>query len=293
MHGLTGPMPVAAARLALGGLLCGALLMVCAPALAQDAPAEVTPGTVVAKVGDDTITEADIAFAAEEMQADLARMPLEARKPFLLSMIIDMKVMAQAARAAQMDQSEIFARRLTYLRDRALNRAFFADRIASAVTAEAVQAAYDKYVAEYGEVHVRHILLTTEEDALAVKAELEAGADFATVAAEKSIDPSAQQNGGDLGFVPRGRTVQPFEDAAFAMTTPGQLSDPVQTQFGWHIILFEEARAGTPAPFEQKAPEIEQMLLAESYESTLDGLKSGISISIEDPALAEAVTAQQ
>jgi peptidyl-prolyl cis-trans isomerase C len=297
MHDRAGPVPVFTHSKALGALLICGMLAFASPAAAQDAPAaaapaEVTPQTVVATVGGETITEADVAFAAEEMQQELSQMPLAARKAFLVGMLIDMKVMAKAAREAQMDQTELFARRLQYLEDRALNRVYFAERIAAAVTMEAIRAAYDDYVADYGEVHVKHILLSTEEDALAVKAELEAGAAFDTVAKAKSIDPSAQQNGGDLSWVPRGRTVKPFEDAAFALTTPGQLSDPVQTQFGWHIIRLEEARKGTPLPFEQQAAELQQQLLVESFDNTVASLKAGTEVTIADPALAEAVAAQ-
>lgn len=274
-------------------LLVGAAFVFAPLAAAQDAPPAVTPESVVATVGAETITEADVAFAAEEMQQELNQMPLEVRKAFLVSMLIDMKIMAGAAREAQMDQTELFARRRQYLEDRALNRVFFAEKVAAAVTMETIQAAYDEYVANYGEVHVRHILLTTEEDARAVKAELEAGADFATLATEKSIDPSAKQNGGDLSWVARGRTVKPFEDAAFALSTPGQLSDPVQSQFGWHIIRFEEARKGTPVPFEQMAPELQQRLLVKSFDDTVAALKQSTPVTIADPALAEAVAAQE
>jgi peptidyl-prolyl cis-trans isomerase C len=292
MHDRAGPVPVFTYSKAMGALFICSILAFAPPAAAQNAPAEVSPETVVATVGEQTITEADVAFAAEEMQQELSQMPLAARKAFLVGMLIDMKVMAEAARAAQMDQTELFARRLQYLEDRALNRVYFAEKVAAAVTIEAIQAAYDQYVADYGEVRVKHILLSTEEDALAVKAELEAGAAFETVAKEKSIDPSAQQNGGDLDWVPRGRTVKPFEDAAFALTTPGQLSDPVQTQFGWHIIRLEEARKGTPVPFEQKAAELQQRLLVESFDKTVDALKAATQVTIADPALAEALAAQ-
>ena len=298
MQDRAASVPVIRSIKALGALLAGAMFIFAPLVLAQEAappaeaPAAVTPETVVATVGDETITEADVAFAAEEMQQELGQMPLEARKAFLVGMLIDMKIMAAAARQEQMDQTELFARRLQYLEDRALNRVYFAQKIAAAVTMETIQAAYDEYAANYGEVRVMHILLSTEEDARAVKTELEAGADFATLAKEKSIDPSAQQNGGDLDWVPRGRTVKPFEDAAFALTTPGQLSDPIQTQFGWHIIRLEEARKGTPIPFDQMAPQIQQQLLVASFDSTVASLKAATQVTIADPALAEAIAGQ-
>ena len=89
-------------------------------------------------------------------------------------------------------------------------------------------------------MHARHILVATEEDAKAIKAELATGKPFEVLAMEKSLDPGGAQNGGDLGFFRKGMMVKPFEDAAFALTEPGQLSEPIQTQFGWHIIKLEE-----------------------------------------------------
>ena len=136
------------APLALASLLAG----LSAPAaLAQDAaaPAAPTPDTVVATVGGETITEADIAFAAEDLQQELQQMPPEQRKAFLLTVLIDMKVMATAARQAKMDETDLFKRRLSYLEERALRRAYFADVIAGSVTEESVQAAYDAFVAGF------------------------------------------------------------------------------------------------------------------------------------------------
>jgi len=142
--------------------LLAAAIMALSPAsgFAQDATAPAAPDTVVATVGGEPITEADIAFAAEDLSQELSRMPPEERKAFLVTVLIDMKVMAKAAREAQMDQTPLFKQRLDYLEDRALRRAYFADAIAAAVTPEAVQAAYAEYVAEFQgqpEVRARHI----------------------------------------------------------------------------------------------------------------------------------------
>lgn len=221
-------------------------------------------------------------------------MPPEERKAFLVTVLIDMKVMAKAAREAQMDQTDLFKQRLDYLEDRALRRAYFADAIAAAVTPEAVQAAYDEYVAGFQgqpEVHARHILVATEEEAKAIKAELEGGKDFAELAKEKSTDPSAQQNGGDLGFFGRGMMVKPFEDAAFAMQ-PGQISEPIQSDFGWHVIKLEESRTSQAPGLEQLAPQLQQQVMYQTFEKTVADLKAGTEISIPDAALAAAVDAQ-
>lgn len=302
---LRQPFSALAAALMLGVALAAAPLL----AIAQDAPgteapareapapaATATPDTVVATVGGETITEADLAFAAEDLQEELSQMPPQERRPFLVTVLIDMKVMANAAREQQMDQSEIFMRRLEYLEERALRRAYFAEQIASEVTPAAIQAAYDEIVAEFKpqeEVHARHILVATEEEANAVKSELEAGADFAELARERSVDPSAQQNGGDLGFFSRGMMVGPFEDAAFALTEPGEISEPVQSDFGWHVIQLQAERQSEPPAFEQVAPQLQQQVMFQTFEERLASLKEGIAVEIPDAVLAAGVEQQQ
>ena len=114
-----------------------------AEAPAAEAPA-VTPDTVVATVGGEPITEADLSFAAEDLTQELQQMPADQRKPFLLRVLIDMKVMARAGRDAGMADTPLFQQRLNYLEERSLRRAFFAETIANAVTEEAVRAEYDK-----------------------------------------------------------------------------------------------------------------------------------------------------
>jgi len=288
------------ARLTLSALLLGTALSA-APVVAQDAAAPaaeaapaVTPETVVATVGGETITEADISFAAEDLAQELQQMPPEQRKAFLVTVLIDMKVMAKAARDAQMDQTDLFKQRLEYLEDRSLRRAYFAEKIASGVTPEALQAAYDKFVAGFKgqeEVHARHILVATEDEAKAVKAELEGGKDFAELAKEKSTDPSAKQNGGDLGFFGKGMMVKPFEDAAFALEA-GKISDPIKSDFGWHIIKLEEKRMSQPPTLQQIGPQLQQQVMFQNFEAAVAQLKQGITIDIPDAALAEGVKQQ-
>jgi len=263
-----------------------------APAAAQ-APS-IDPDTVVATVGGQDITEADLGFAAEDMAQDLAQMPPDQRRPFLLRVLIDMKVMSNAAREAGMDKTDLFAKRLSYLEERALRRAYFADAIAGSVTEQSVRDAYDAFTADFQpqeEIHARHILVKTEDEAKAIKAEIDGGADFATLAKENSIDPGAA-NGGDLGFFGKGMMVPPFEQAAFALTEPGQVSDPVQSQFGWHIIKLEEKRMSAPPAFEQVAQQLQQQALMKAFGDKVDALMDGVEIDIADPALAAALNAQ-
>lgn len=260
-----------------------------------EAAQAIDPAAVVAKVGDQTITEADLGFAAEDMAQDLAQMPEAERRAFLVRILIDMKVMSQAARAEGMDQTEIFALRQNYLEERALRRAYFNDIIAGAVTEEAARAEYDDFVSQFepqDEIRASHILVETEEEANEIKAALEGGADFVELAKERSIDPGAV-NGGDLGFFGRGMMVQPFEDAAFTLTDADEVSEPVQSQFGWHVIKLAEKRQSAPPTFEQVASQIQQQLLMQSFTDKVEALMEGVEIDITDPELKAKFDAQQ
>lgn len=268
-----------------------ATVLLAVPALAtyaQDAAATAPDqSTVVATIGAHTITEADLTFAAEDMAQDLAQLPPDERRAFLVRILIDMKVMAEAARTAGMDKTETFAQRLAYLEDRALRRAYFNDEIVAGVTEEAARAEYDKFIAEFtpeDEVHARHILVEEEAKANELKAELDKGADFAKLAAENSIDPGAA-NGGDLGFFGKGMMVAPFEEAAFALENAGDISAPVQSQFGWHIIKLEEKRQSAPPSFEQVAGQIQQQLMMTTFNDKVSALMDGQEITINDEAL--------
>lgn len=274
------------------------------PVLAQDAapaapaqdaaPAAVSPEAVVATVDGAPITEADLGFAAEDLSQELQQMPPAQRKPFLLRVLIDMKVMAKAGADAGMADTPLFQQRLDYLKDRSLRRAYFADTIAKGITEEAVRAAYDKSVADFQpteEIRASHILVPSEDEAKAIKEQLDGGVDFAELAKEKSIDPGAA-NGGDLGFFSKGMMVAPFETAAYGLSDIGQVSEPVESQFGWHVIRLEEKRQSAPPTFEQLAPQLQQQLLMTSFDDTVARLMEGVAIDIPDADLAAAVAAQ-
>lgn len=285
---LFSPLRLARSASVLALFMAGAL----APALAQDTAAPVAPETVLATVGGEPITEADLGFAAEDLGQDLSQMPPEQRRPFLLSVLIDMKVLAKAGAEAGMADTPDFARRLDYLRDRALRRAYFNEAILGAVTEEAMRADYDAFVADFEpqeERRASHILVEDEDEAKAIKAELDAGADFATLAQEKSIDPGSGSRGGDLGFFGRGMMVQPFEEAAFALTEPGQVSDLVQSNYGWHIIKLTETRMSAPPSFEQVAGQLQQQLLMKSFNETVAKLMEDTTVDIQDPTLKAAL----
>jgi peptidyl-prolyl cis-trans isomerase C len=258
-----------------------------------EAPAAPQPGDVLARVDGVEITEADLAFAAEDLAQELQAIPPAERRAFLLTVLIDMKVMANAARENGLDQTELFARRLDYLEERALRRAFFAENIEAEITEEQLQAAYDELIVDFEaqpEVNARHILVETEEEAQEIRAEIEAGTSFADAAAEHSLDGSGQ-NGGDLGYFSAGMMVEEFEQAAFALEV-GELSQPVQSQFGWHLIQLEDRRVSEPPALDQLRQQLSQQVLYQNFADVVNGLKEATEIEIDDPALAAAVEAQ-
>ena len=286
----------------LASLLLAASLALAPVALAQDAaseppaaePAAPLPDAVVATVGGETITEADLAFAAEDLGQNLSSIPQAQLRAVLLAQVIDLKLMAQAGEAQGLDSDALYQMRLGYLADRALRRIYLQQAVGEAITQDEIRAEYERQVAaipEEEEVHARHILVTTEEDAQAVKAELEAGADFAALAREKSIEPAAAQSGGDLGYFRQAVMVKPFADAAFAMEV-GTVSEPVQTQFGWHVIEVLDRRAAPKPTLEQLAPQIGQQLYVQKYTELFDELRAAATIDIPDEALRGAVEAQ-
>ena len=260
----------------------------------EQPPPQPGPDTVVATVGGEPITEADLAFAAEDIGADLNQIPQDQIRAVLLAQMIDLKLMAQAGERQGLTDDQLFKLRLNYLTDRALRRAFSKVAISDTITPEAIKAEYDKQVAAIPneeEIHARHILVSTEDDAKAIKAELDAGADFIELAKTKSIEPNAAQSGGDLGYFKRGVMVKPFGDAVFAMQV-GEISNPVQTQFGWHIIKVEDRRPAAKPSLEEMTQQIGQQLYVAKYRALFDELRKAATIDIPDATLADQVNKQ-
>src|SRR6476619_3267065 len=164
-----------------------------------------------------------------------------------------MKIVAKAAEDKKIENNEDFKKRLAFTRNRLLMDSLLANEGKAATTDEAMKKVYEdasKQISGEQEVHARHILVESEDDAKAIAEELKKGADFAELAKKKSKDPGAS-DGGDLGFFTKEQMVPEFSNVAFALE-PGKISDPVKSQFGWHIIKVEEKR-------NRKAPEFEQV----------------------------------
>ncbi|EAV45871.1 hypothetical protein SIAM614_24667 [Stappia aggregata IAM 12614] len=247
------------------------------------------PDDVVAKVGDTEITEADLAFAAQDLGKELQRFPPAQWRKLLLDVMVDMELMAHAAREEGLDKDPDFQRQLDFLKLRALRNAYLAQKIDGEVTDEEVQAAYDKEFADFEgaeEINARHILVKDKAEAEAIIAELDGGADFAELAREKSTGPSGP-NGGSLGYFAKGQMVPPFEAAAFALEPGTYTKEPVETQFGWHVIKLEDKRRQEKPAFEEVANGLRQQLMRERYDARMAELKDQVAVEIVDESLAK------
>ncbi len=247
--------------------------------------------TVVARVNGFDIKQSDLDFAASEVGTRLASLPVGDRRRVLLQYVIENELMAGAGQTDNLDKTDTFPGRVKYHERRALRDAYFDAKISGAVTEADAKKIFDEQIVEVKpqqEVHARHILVTTEAEAKEVAERLKKGEDFAVIAKEKSKDTGAQ--GGDLGFFTRGQMLKPFEDAAFALDV-GQISEPVQTQFGWHIIKVEEKRDQALPTFDQvKAAIVAQLIQAKAQE-VVTGLRDTAKIEVVDPELKKAMEA--
>jgi peptidyl-prolyl cis-trans isomerase C len=264
------------------------------PAAAGDAVVATPPpaaggDAVVATVNGAPIKQSDLDFAGSEVGAQLSQFPPADRRRMLLQFVIENQLMAEAAEKDNLGSAPNFEDRLKYHRRRALRDAYFDKNVRNGVSDEAAKKVFSDKIAGMKpeqEIHARHILVETEEDAKAVAERLKKGEDFATVAKEKSKDPSAE--GGDLGFFGRGQMLKPFEDAAFALEI-GQVSDPVKTQFGWHIIKVEEKRDRPLPTFDDVKDTIMTQLVQQKAQQSARELQSAAKIDIVDPDIKKAM----
>src|SRR3982074_2462833 len=233
----------------LRGLACAAVTGCLAVVLLSGLPVRAEDANpVLAKVNGAELRQSDVALAEEELGPSLAQMDPATKKDNVLSFLIDMKIVAKAAEDKKVENNEDFKKRLAFTRNRLVRDSLLAKEGKTATPDDAMKKVYEeasKQITGEQEVHARHILVETEDEAKAVAEELKKGADFAELAKKKSKDPGAS-DGGDLGFFTKDQMVPEFSAVAFALE-PGKISDPVKSQFGSHVITGEEKR-NRPAP---------------------------------------------
>ena len=260
---------------------------------AQAAP-EADIERVVATVDGTDITLGHLILARRSLPEQFQQLPDDA----LLAGLVD-QLVQQTLLAAQLEEEPATVRLQLENEERNLRAAVaLSQHLAETVTEEQVRAAYDERAAgeePATEYRASHILLETEEEARSVIEEIEGGADFADVARARSTGPSAPR-GGDLGFFGEGMMVPPFEEAVKTLE-PGEISEPVQTQFGFHVIRLEETRQSEGPTFDAAAPEIARELQRDAVQSYLEELTAGAEVTREslegiDPSVLSTSTVE-
>jgi peptidyl-prolyl cis-trans isomerase C len=251
-------------------------------ACALAGPASADP-KVLAKVDGAPITEDDVADAMVDIGPGLPqKLEGAARQKYVLDYLIDLKLAAKKAEADKLTSTPEFERKLVYYRDKLAMEQLLGSVAKAATTEEAERKAYDeaaKAEPPQQEIHARHILLPTEEEAKAALARVKAGEDFAKVATELSKDPSG--DGGDLGWFTKDRMVPEFSEAAFKLKE-GEISEPIKTQFGWHIIKIEGIRTKSFPPFEQIKDQAARYVGQKAESDAISQLHSAAKIELFD-----------
>lgn len=239
------------------------------PALAQDAD------TVVATVNGEAITLGQMVAMRQGIDQQAQGMPETALWDLMLDQMIRQTAAAQkgAENMTARDKAALEIDRRAYLAGAAM------ERVASAEPSdEELKAIFTKIFGgePKTEYHAAHILVDSEDKAKAIKAEIDGGADFATLAETRSTGPSAP-NKGDLGWFTADQMVPEFAAGVKALKK-GEISDPVQTSFGWHIIRLEDSRTMTPPKFEEIRDQLVQQWRRDKVETTIADLVSAAKI---------------
>ena len=261
----------------LAGALCWPLAAGAAP---PSQPAAANP--VLATVDGHKIHLSDVQQAAAGLPPNLRGLPPQTLYPMLLARMIDARALVIAARRQKLENTPAVKQQIAAVTDQVLENALLNKEVAPQVTDAALRARFDKTMAGKPgaeEVHARHILVPTKAEAEKIIAQLNKGADFATLAKKYSKDPGAA-DGGDLGFFKKDDMVPAFADAAFALKPSEYTKTPVHTQFGWHVIQVL-ARRRAPAPtFDQAKQALRTQMLKAAVEKAVAQARAGVKVQM-------------
>jgi peptidyl-prolyl cis-trans isomerase C len=269
-------------RLQAGALSAGMIVLAFGP-LAFTAPA--AAAEVLATVNGVNITDDDLRIAAEDLGDNIPRqLDAKARRQYLLDYMIDGTLVAREGLQEKLDQGPDFAKQLAYYRSKILMEAVLTKVARDAVTPENLKKTYDeaaKAQKPEEEIHARHILVATQAEAEAVEKRLKAGEDFAKIANELSKDTGS--DGGDLGWFTREKVVPAFADAAFTLKV-GDISAPVKTEFGWHVIQVLAVRQTQFPPFDQIKNQVTAYVIQKAQTEFVEQLRKDAKIVRLEPA---------
>jgi peptidyl-prolyl cis-trans isomerase C len=264
------------------GLLAAAVFALLLGSAAPVAAQQDDP--VIAKVNGVEVRASDLALAEEDLGGNVPPIPGAAKRDYLLSYITDLIIVAKAAEAKKIADASEFKRRLAFMRNKLLMEQFLQSETKSAVTDAALRKAYEegvKQMAEDKEVRARHILVETEDEAKAILEDIKKGTDFGELAKQKSKDPS-KTDGGDLGYFGKDQMVPEFAEVAFKLDK-GKISDPVKTEFGWHIIKVEDKRDRAVPEFDKVKDQLETYVMRQAQGEIIGKLRQAAKVERLEP----------
>ena len=257
-------------------LVGAALLLLAGTALAS--------AKVLASVNGAEITDDDVRIATQDLGPTLPQqLKGPARDTYVLDYLIDLKLASSQAVKDGMGDTPDFGRQMAYYRDKTLMEGLLGKLAKTAATDEAERKVYEDVAKQQkpeDEYHARHILVPTEDEAKAALARVKGGEDFAKVADEVSKDPGSQ--GGDLGWFTKDKMVPEFAEAA-AKLDKGQISDPVKSQFGWHVIQLQHKPPKPYPPFEQVKDQVARYVVQKAQSDAIMKLRDGAKIERMEP----------
>jgi peptidyl-prolyl cis-trans isomerase C len=251
-----------------------------------------TGDPVIARVNGVEIHQSDLAMAEEDIGQNLPQGGEEAKRDYLVSYLSDMILLAQAAEERRLQDDPDFKRRAALARNKVLMETLLQNEGKKSLTDQALHGVYDDAVKQMGneeEVHARHILFRVanpadekaskeaEDKVKAVIDRLKKGEDFAKLANELTEDPSGRKDGGDLGYFTKDQMVPEFSAVAFKLEK-GQISDPIKTQFGWHVLKVEDKRKRQPPDFDKVKPQLETFVERKAQMDLVNKLRAEAKI---------------
>lgn len=257
-------------------------------------PAVVRLGDAVAATVDGTtIYVSDVRREAAAQGLVDAAEPLDPASPRFAQALDDLihrRILALEAKRRQLDESDEARRRIAAAQEVILYNILIETVLDEVITEDALRRLYEeqsKLLRLGDEVRARHIVVATVEEAEALVGEINAGANMAELALERSLDPDTRLEGGDLGFFTREEMIAPIVRAAFA-TTVGQVARPFRTELGWHVLRVEDRRAEQPPTFEEMRPDLVRFLTYQELERLSDVLESRADVVRKIESLAPA-----
>jgi len=277
-------------RIALLAGVFGLALVAGAVAQTATAPDPLTgDDKTVATVNGYEIKTSEVRMAFDDVIGQLPNMPAKLRFPFVVEFLIERHLLAQVAAKEGTAESDDYKRRLAAYQAKALRDSYLALKISPSVTEEEIKAAYDKESAKVTQterIRARHILVATEKEASDIEGKLKAGGKFEDLAKQYSLDGS-KDYGGDLGYFTAPEMVAEFSKAAFALKQ-GEVSAPVKTDYGWHIIRLDDRKMGAAQPYDQVKGAIRNVLVRDKVQALLASLQGTAKVEIIDPDLKKA-----